>query len=248
MKPELLFGIHSVQEALAAGRRQILELILARGTKPSPRLSEIADLAASAGIMITETVPERMETLCQSHHHQNVALRVQPLPLADLADIRPDRDAFYLVVDSVTDPQNLGALIRTALCVGVRGVILPRDRACAPTPAVSRASAGALEHMTVHQVINLVAALMHLKEEGVWVTGLSMDGASAIFDIDFSGPVALVIGSEDRGIRPLVRTHCDHLAAIPQVGPLNSLNASVAGGVAMYEVFRQRRGAASGKE
>lgn len=177
-----------------------------------------------------------------------MALRVQPLPLAELADLRPERDSFYLVVDSVTDPQNLGALIRTALCVGVRGVILPRDRACAPTPAVSRASAGALEHVIVHQVINLVAALMHLKEQGVWVTGLAMDGDTTIFDIDFSGPVALVIGSEDRGIRPLVRTHCDHVASIPQLGPLNSLNASVAGGVAMYEVFRQRRSAIPGKE
>ena len=144
------------------------------------------------------------------------------------------------MLDSILDPQNLGGLIRTAVCAGVDAVILPKDRSATPSPAVSKASAGALEHARVIQATNLVRSMALLKEAGIWITGLDRAGDPSIFQSDFNGPVALVVGGEEKGIRPLVKKHCDFLATIPQQGPIDSLNASAAGAVAIYEAFRQR--------
>ncbi|UCF91775.1 MAG: 23S rRNA (guanosine(2251)-2'-O)-methyltransferase RlmB [Desulfobacterales bacterium] len=155
-------------------------------------------------------------------------------------------DPFLLLLDGILDPHNLGAIIRTALCAGVHGVIIPRDRAASPTPAVSKASAGALEHVRLIQVTNLVRTVQALKEKGLWIYGLDRSGEHSIFASDLTGPLALVIGGEQRGIRPLVKKNCDLVVAIPQVGPMNSLNASVAAAVAMFETFRQRTRAEGG--
>ena len=135
---------------------------------------------------------------------------------------------------------NLGALIRTALAVGMMALITPRDRCAPPTPTVSSASAGALEHMTLVQVTNLARALGRLQEKGIWIFGLDHRAELDCFQSDFTGPAALVIGGEGKGIRPLVKKSCDHLVSIPQNGPVTSLNASVAGAVVMYEAYRQR--------
>ena len=147
---------------------------------------------------------------------------------------------FILILDQVVDTHNLGALIRTAVCAGVQAVILPKDRSALPTPAVSKASAGAMEHMKIVQVVNIVNTIKELKQEGLWIAGLDSEGEKSVFDADFTIPTALVIGGEEKGIRPLVKKHCDFLVSIPQKGPIDSLNASVAGAIVMVEVLRQR--------
>ena len=146
-----------------------------------------------------------------------------------------------ILLDGVTDPQNFGAMVRTALCAGAHGMVVTRDRAAPPSPAVAKASAGALEHLPLARVTNLVSALAQLKEAGLWITGLDRGGGQSVYETDLAGAAGIVIGSENKGLRPLVRKHCDTLAAIPQTGPLDSLNASVAAGIVIYEAVRQRR-------
>ena len=145
-----------------------------------------------------------------------------------------------VLLDSVLDPQNLGAIIRTAVAVGVDAVVIPKNRSASPTPSVSKTSAGALEHLNLARVTNMVAAMKMLKTKGIWTFGLDRAADVSIYSADLAGPVAVVIGGEEKGIRPLVKKHCDFLMSIPQIGPVDSLNASVAGAIAMYEVFRQQ--------
>jgi 23S rRNA (guanosine2251-2'-O)-methyltransferase len=142
------------------------------------------------------------------------------------------------MLDHIVDPQNLGAVIRTALCVGVDGVILPKDRCASPTPAVSKASAGALEHI---RLTNMVQTIQHCKRAGIWIIGLQKEAAQSIYSGDLTESIAIVLGGEQKGIRPLVQMNCDFMVSIPQRGPVGSLNASAAAAVAMYEAFRQRQ-------
>jgi 23S rRNA (guanosine2251-2'-O)-methyltransferase len=200
----------------------------------------LAAAAADRGVPVHRIAPEKLRARAGSDHHQGVAAEVGPYPLAPLPAQEEIAEPFFLVIDSVVDPHNLGALLRTALCVGVDAVILPKDRAALPTPVVSKASAGAMEHIRITVATNLARTLTDLKNQGVWVSGMDVGGAKSIFDSDFTGPLAVVVGGEEKGIRPLVRQQCDFLVSIPQKGPVNSLNASVAGGVVMYEAFRQR--------
>jgi len=146
-----------------------------------------------------------------------------------------------LLLDNIVDPHNLGALIRTSLCVGIDGVIITKDRSALPTPAVSRSSAGALEHISLTLATNMVSTINLLKKKGIWIVGMDKAAKTPIFSFDFSGSIAIVIGGEEKGIRPLVKKHCDFATSIPQEGPVTSLNASVAGAVVMYEAFRQRK-------
>ncbi len=145
-----------------------------------------------------------------------------------------------LLLDNVLDPQNLGAIIRTALSVGIDGIIIPKDRSAMPTPAVSKTSAGAIEHVCLIRVTNMVDTIKVLKQQGVWVVGLDKGADKTVYSSDLTGSVAIVIGGEEKGIRPLVKKNCDFLVSIPQIGQVNSLNASVAAAIAMYEAFRQR--------
>lgn len=242
MKAETLYGIHPVTEAIRAGRRKVLKLMVA--DKISPRLASLTDLAESAGIPLEKRSPGDLSAMAGTEGHQGVTARVGACPFPDLSGPQQVTDLsdapFLLLLDSLLDPQNLGALIRTALCAGVDGVVLPKDRSAAPSPAVSKASAGALEHAQLFRSTNLVRSMAMLKEAGFWITGLDRTGDRSIFRSDLNGPVALVIGGEEKGIRPLVKQHCDFLARIPQSGPIDSLNASAAGAVALYEAFRQR--------
>jgi len=241
---EIIWGIHSVLEALNAGRRQIHEVFVVNDK--TARLSDITGRAAARKIAVRITSPDELKKLTGSGRHQGVAATVGPLPLVEFSTLL-DRiestpsDPLLLILDSVEDPHNLGALVRTALCAGVTGIIIPRDRSAPPTPAVSRASAGALEHAPLCQVTNLVQAIKDLKKSGVWIIGLDRQGKTSIYDTELTGPRALVIGGEDTGIRRLVAEHCDFMCHIPQAGRFNSLNASVAGAVALYEAFRQRQ-------
>lgn len=243
-KQDVLYGIHPVREAIIAKRRHISTVIFAPGKLPE-RLSQIREMAAKKGIPVETASGDHLGTLAKSDRHQGVIAETNffvTTPLEVLSEtIGTGPPPLFLMADSITDPMNLGALIRTALAVGVSAVITPRDRCAPPTPAVSSASAGALEHTTLVQVTNLVRTLGILQEKGIWIFGLDHQAGQDCFQSDFTGPAALVIGGEGKGIRPLVKKSCDHLVSIPQNGPVTSLNASVAGAVVMYEAYRQRK-------
>jgi 23S rRNA (guanosine2251-2'-O)-methyltransferase len=244
VKSELLYGIHPVFEALATGRRRVYEVYLGK-EKKSGRLAQIESMAEARGVLKKSVAPGDFEALTGTISHQGVAAAVSPYPQVTVQDILQtvqgeDGKHFLLMLDNIQDPQNLGAIIRTALCVGIHGVIVPKDRSASPTPAVSKASAGALEHIRLVRVTNLVQTIKYCKTSGLWIMGLQKDGTQSIYAADLSGSIALVLGGEQKGIRPLVKKNCDFLVSIPQQGALNSLNASVAAAVAMYEAFRQR--------
>lgn len=245
MKTEVLYGIHPVFEALKAGRRNFYKIYLSQD-KASKRLKKILEVAASFKIPIERIKTSKLESIAGTELHQGIGASVSPYPLAGLSDIidkrRPaDAGHFLLMLDNVVDPHNLGALIRTALCVGIDGVVITRDRSAMPTPAVSRSSAGALEHIVLAIATNMVSTMNLLKKKGIWIVGMDKVAQSSIFSFDFSGSIAVIIGGEEKGIRSLVKKHCDFIASIPQEGPVTSLNASVAGAVVMYEAFRQRK-------
>lgn len=245
MKTEILYGIHPVYEALTARRRNIYEIYLQKDNK-SGRLDRLASLATHRGIRVKTVGSGDLKALVGVVGHQGVAAKVDPFPLTAISDILAAAETkgarhFLLMLDNILDPQNLGAIIRTALCVGIDGVIMPKDRSAPPTPAVSKASAGALEHIFLNRVTNLVQTIKHCKKRGLWVIGLHKEADTSIYDGDMTGSVAIVLGGEQKGIRPLVKKNCDFLVSIPQLGALNSLNASVAAAVAMYEALRQRQ-------
>ena len=244
MKTEILYGFHPVYEALSAGRRRVYQIYLVK-EKRTARYAQLQSLAESRGVAHKTMAAADFQALVGPGVHQAVAARVSPYPLTALTDILPtahDRHEklFLLMLDNIVDPQNLGALIRTALCVGIDGVILPKDNCASPTPAVSRASAGALEHIRLSRVTNLVQTIKYCKDRGLWIIGLIKDAEQSLYAGDLAGSIAMVLGGEQKGIRPLVRKNCDFLFSIPQQGPVDSLNASAAGAVGMYEAWRQR--------
>jgi 23S rRNA (guanosine2251-2'-O)-methyltransferase len=242
---EVLYGFHPVFHCLDAHRRDVFELVIEAG-KESARKEQMLDLATGRGVPVRQVRAKTIEQMAGSVHHQGVVARVSPYPLTDMGEIlskagADDKPLFVLLMDQLTDTNNLGAMARTALCVGIHGIILPRDRSVQPTPAVSKASAGALEHIRLARVTNLSRTIASLKESGAWVAGLDHTARQTLYSADLAGPLALVVGGEGKGIRPLVKKQCDYLVRIPQQGPVNSLNASAAGAVAMYEIYRQRQ-------
>jgi 23S rRNA (guanosine2251-2'-O)-methyltransferase len=244
---DLVYGIHAVREALRGGRRRPLELF--RLSDPhSARLDELRQAAERAGVPVRGRGRQDLDRLAGLPHHQGAVLRLAPFPYAALDDFldrwrTSDRPALFLLLDGVTDPHNFGAILRSAEAAGCQGVLVPKDRSCPVTAVVEKAAAGALAHLALGQITNLSRTLDQLKAVGIWVYGLAGDSsASPLFDTDLTGNVALVVGSEGEGLRPLVRRHCDGLLAIPMAGAISSLNASVAAAIALFEVVRQRRG------
>ncbi len=250
-RDDWLYGRRPVAEALRAGRRhffelRILESALREGGGDTD-LDEILDLACSAGATIVRTDRRDFENLLGPVHHQGVALRAGSYAYGDfdqlLRAVEEDAQATILVLDHIEDPQNVGSLLRTADAAGVAGVILPEDRSAGVTAAAVRASAGASEHLCVVKVVNLGRSIDALKEAGCWITGLDWgDDAKPYTEIDFNGRCGLVVGNEGHGIGRLVRDKCDFIACLPMKGRVSSLNASVAGGIALYEVLRQKEG------
>jgi len=244
VKKEILYGIHPVFEALKAGRRDFFEVYIAKD-KTSKRIDKLVAIAESMKVPVERVEPLTLKSMTGTDLHQGLGARTGPFPISEISDIfdcvqTDDENHLLLLLDNIMDPHNLGALIRTALCVGVDGIIIPKDRSVPPTPAVSKASAGALEHIRLVRVTNMVNTIKDLKEKGLWIAGMEKTSDKSIFFSDLTGPVAIVIGGEEKGMRPLVKKHCDFLMSIPQKGQVNSLNASVAGAVVMYEAFRQR--------
>lgn len=241
---DLLYGINPVMEALRAGRRQVRELVLASGRRDR-RVDELERLAREKGTPVKRVDAEALDGLCCHGQHQGAALDAGALPGVAPDDLiraanKKGEEPFLVLLDSIEDPRNLGAIVRTAHCAGAHGVVVPKDRSAQLTPLVSKASAGALEHMPVAVVTNLAKTMEGLKAHGVWFAGLDADGERSLFGGDFTGPVGIVVGSEGKGIRPLVKKGCDFIVSIPLKGAVDSLNASVAASLVMYEVVRQR--------
>lgn len=231
-----LYGRHPIEALLEARPADIRRLFVADPQGPTARL------AAQAGVAVEVTPKARLEQLARSPQHQGLVAEAEEFRYSELEDVyRSGGPALVLILDSVQDPHNLGALVRSAECFGATGVVIPQDRAALVTPAASKASAGAVERLPVAKVVNLVRALETLKAAGVWVTGLAGEEAEPLDEVDLSGPTALVVGAEGTGLRPLVRKHCDRIASLPMAGRTGSLNASVAGGIALWCAFSQRR-------
>ncbi|MDL1967615.1 MAG: 23S rRNA (guanosine(2251)-2'-O)-methyltransferase RlmB [Deltaproteobacteria bacterium] len=244
MKTEILYGFHPVFEALKAGRRIFFEIYIAKNKTPKP-FEKLLAISEFRKISVKKIESSQLKYLTKTDLHQGIGAKVSPYPFVELNDIvdRPqlsDIKQLFLLLDNVVDPHNLGAIIRTALCAGVDGVIITKDRSALPTPAVSKVSAGALEHVNVVCVINIVTTIKLLKNKGLWIFGMDKNADNDVFSCDFSGSLGIVIGGESKGIRSLVKKQCDILISIPQIEKINSLNASVAAAVVMYETFRQR--------
>ncbi|MDA0578065.1 MAG: 23S rRNA (guanosine(2251)-2'-O)-methyltransferase RlmB [Verrucomicrobia bacterium] len=240
-----VYGRQPVQEALRAGRRRLIRLHVQDSLRESEDLHGLIAAARAAGAEVEFSDRRQLDKLAQGGHHQGVLLESGGYPYAELnalmARAEGTRDSLWLILDHLQDPHNVGALLRSADAVGVAGVLIPVDRAVDVTDAVVRASAGAAEHVPVARVTNLVRAMKTLQEHGVWMYGLDAAAESSLYTkADYKGGVGLVLGSEGTGLGRLVRETCDFRIRIPLHGRVDSLNVSVAGAVAMYEVLRQR--------
>lgn len=246
---DLLAGRNSVREALLAGRRRIYRLAVAEGAREAGTLEEILTLAAERQIPVQRIPRADLDTIADALAHQGVVAQASPYPYAEIDEVLAlaktrGEDPLVLVLDSLEDPQNVGSLVRTAEAVGAHGIVVPRHRAAPITAAVSRASAGAVEHLLVAEVTNLARALELLKERGVWVVGIEDEAAAQDYrTIDLAMPLALVVGSEGSGMHRLVRERCDLLARLPMRGQIGSLNVSAAGAVMLYRALEAREAA-----
>jgi len=249
MKRDIIFGINPVTEALKAGR-PIQRLLIAEQRKTDRDILEIIRLAKGRGTEVRIATRDALKREAPNALHQGVIAITAARQYSALDDIlqlpaQKGQAPLYLVLDGVEDPRNLGALLRTAEATGVHGVIIPERRAVGLTETVAKTAAGALEYVPVVKVVNIVNALEELKKAGVWVAGAEAGGDALYWDADFVRPMALVLGGEDKGVRRLVRERCDYLLSLPLMGNITSLNVSVAAGVLLYEVLRQRRRKAS---
>jgi 23S rRNA (guanosine2251-2'-O)-methyltransferase len=245
-KMSWIYGLHTVQALLENAPERVLEL-QALSTREDARLNPIVQMARQLGLTVAFRDRSALDQLAEGGRHQGVVARVrerQPGDDNDLAELLDGltEPALLLILDAVTDPHNLGACLRTAEAAGVHAVVAPRDKAAGLTPVVRKVACGAAELVPFMQVTNLARTLKQLKEQGIWVVGTSLeDGAKPFFDTDLKAPVAIVMGAEGSGLRRLTAELCDHLAYIPMAGQIESLNVSVAAGVALFEAVRQRK-------
>jgi 23S rRNA (guanosine2251-2'-O)-methyltransferase len=242
---EQVEGRHAVFELLLAGTRRVREVVLAGDLDPAEIIDDIRELAREQKVPVREISRGKFEAMARTDAPQGVLAHAAPLHAHDLEELaRPGADGqppFLLLLDGVTDPGNLGALLRSAECAGVTGVVLPRHRAANITPTVTKAAAGAVERLRLTTVPGIPAALAQLSALGVWTVGLDASASSSLFELQLAEePVGLVLGAEGTGLSQLVRKRCDVLVSIPLRGRLNSLNVSVAGALACYEVTRRR--------
>ena len=239
----IIEGRNAVTEALRAGT-PIDKIFLARGETDSA-LAHIAAAARDKGIVVVECDRKKLDFMSRTHSHQGVIAQAAVREYASVDDIlnaarEKGEPPLIVVCDELSDPHNLGAVIRTAECAGAHGVIIPKRRSAGLTAVVAKTSAGAVSHIPVARVPNLPALLKELKDEGVWVFGTAADGDRLLYDADLKGPAAIVIGSEGDGMGRLVSEQCDFKVSIPMKGKLNSLNASAAAAILLYEAVRQR--------
>lgn len=241
---QLLYGINPVREALKGQRRKPLELVV-RQAASNPRIDELIQVARDSGIPVRDMSRDELELLAGTSHHQGIALRVAPLPAVSFEELLSQTASgdqpVWLALDGITDPHNFGAILRNADAAGCHGVLVAKDRSCPINATVAKTSAGAVDSIPVCMVTNLSRALDQLKKKGFWVYGLAGgEDSRSLYEADLTGAVVVVVGGEGKGLRPNVRKHCDLLLSIPMLGQVSSLNASVASGVALFEVLRQR--------
>lgn len=241
-----VYGVNPVRELFRAGTGEVAELWLAEGRARDAGVAALSRLAEEAGAKVRAVPRAKLDRLAGTDRHQGVVAVVADYRYRQVEDLLAAARALgepplLVLLDGVEDPQNLGAIVRSAHALGAHGVVIPKDRSAGVTPAAAKASAGAVEHCPVARVTNLAQTLEELKKLGVWSVATAPDAPRDLGEVDLAGPVALVVGGEGRGVRPLVRRTCDLEARIPMAGRVGSLNASAAAAVALYEAARQRR-------
>jgi len=239
----IIHGINTVTEALQEEKPNLERIFITRG-RTSPRLQNIIDLARARQIPVQFQPLEALTRKADTPRHQDVVAELSAGTPATLEEILEGQPALILALDGVEDPRNLGAVLRTAEAVGAQGILLPRYHSCGITPAVVQVSAGAALHLRIARIGNLVTTLESLKEQGFWVVGLDMQGKNTVREIDPDTRLVVVIGGEHRGVRPLVRQHCDFLISLPMKGRVSSLNLSVAAGILLYQLMERAKPAA----
>lgn len=235
-------GRNPVLEAIKGDRK--IEKILVNKASREGSIRKIVSMAKDMGIVVVQTDKRKLDEMSESHAHQGVIAITEEYRYYDMEEIisiakQKGEDPFVIILDEITDPHNLGSIIRTADAVGAHGVIIPKRRSVHITPIVAKASAGAVEYVPVCKVTNIVNTIKELKKLGLWIAACDMDGET-FYRQDLGGALGLVVGSEGSGISRLVKENCDFVVSMPMVGNVSSLNASVAGSILMYEVFRQR--------
>ena len=243
MTEEIVAGRNAVFEALTS-KRPINKIFIKAGLQGGS-LGKIVAVAQEAAVPVEYVQAEKLDRLAPGMRHQGIVALASPIAFSTLEDVLQraasrNETPFLLLLDELQDPQNVGALIRSADAAGVHGVLLPRQRSCPLNMVVAKVSAGAVNYVPVVQIGNIVQTLHSLQEQGFWAVGADMDGESLYFDVDLNRPVVLVIGAEGKGLGRLVKENCDMLVRIPMQGGVNSLNASAAGAILLYEVVRQR--------
>lgn len=241
---EWLYGLHAMQSVLENEPERVLEVLVLKG-RDDDRLKNIINQARRFGISVQFCQRKVLDDKVQGEQHQGVVARAKPARALDEADLDAilsrHAEPFLLVLDGVTDPHNIGACLRTADAAGVHALIVPKDKSGGLTATARKVACGAAESVPLIQVTNLARTLKHLQEKGVWIAGTAGDAEQLIYDVDLKGPTALVMGAEGKGMRRLTREHCDQLVKLPMAGAVSSLNVSVATGVCLYEIVRQRQ-------
>lgn len=244
--PEYLYGLWPAIECLQSGRRKVDSLVIGDGMEDKGRVGELVNIANEKGIMVKRVNKRILDDLSEGANHQGVVLRVEKYPYVDLEDLldipaQRGEKPFFLLLDLLKDPQNVGALLRVADAVGIHGVILQERRGVSITSSVVAASSGAVEHLAVAQVTNLVTAMKTLKENDIWLVGMDVGpNIPALDKTDLNMALGLVMGSEGDGMRRLVRDTCDLLVTLPMRGKVGSLNVATAGSIALYSAWQAR--------
>lgn len=243
LREDLILGRNAVIEALKSDRT--IECLYVSKGDLEGSIKVALGLARDKGVVVKEVDRRKLDTMCEGLNHQGIVAKVTPFKYCEVNDIleaaeKKGEKPFIVILDEIEDPHNLGSIIRTAELCGVHGIIIPKRRNVGVTSTVYKCSAGAIEHMKIAKVTNINSTIDMLKEKGIWIYGADIEGKDYSYNTDFSGPCALIIGSEGKGISNLTLKKCDLLVKIPMVGKINSLNASVAGGIMMYEVLKGR--------
>lgn len=245
MKDDIIYGRNPVIEALRIGTTTIDKLMIQEGLH-HPQIKEIIRLSKENGVLYRFVDKRKLDTLCEGENHQGVVASIAAHSYAEVADIlavakEKNQPPFVVILDGITDPHNFGSIIRTANAAGAHGIIIPKNRSVSLNATVSKVAAGAVEYTPVARVTNLPQTLEKLKKEGLWIVGTDLLGTQSHSKCPLTGPLGIVIGSEGEGMSRLVREACDFLVKIPMIGRIESLNASVAAGVLLYEAVRQKQ-------
>ncbi|MBY6018693.1 23S rRNA (guanosine(2251)-2'-O)-methyltransferase RlmB [Ferrimonas balearica] len=245
MKHEMVFGLHAVEALMQRQPERVMELWVMKG-RDDERLTRIAELAQQFGVRPQLAARKVLDDKAESTQHQGVVARCKPEPVKGEHELDQLLDGvetpFLLVLDGVTDPHNLGACLRSADAAGVHGVIVPKDRSAGLGPIVRKVAVGAAESIPLFQVTNLARTLRSLQERGIWIVGAAGEATHTVYQSKLTGPLAIAMGAEGKGLRRLTREHCDDLISIPMAGAVSSLNVSVATGICLFEAVRQRLG------